>query len=190
MGTVDRRLPHEASPACPELQDFFVLVVIPLFQSGSRVQTKTHRLITGGFYKILKRGSGDHIRRGKNFERKKKKGGKNGEIFFVFHWIQEQRGGSISQLQKNHFQETFFLHSNFQKSFQKTQKKNIERLKFLGSKPGPEGGQISHCTQVFQHLSVNHCRWSIAWWEGHPSGSAVVVTVRLNRVTIKPVQGS
>ena len=46
---------------------------------------------------------------------------------------------SFSRLRKS-----FSLHLfafKFSKSFQKTQK-NIERLKFLGRKPGPEGGQI------------------------------------------------
>ena len=74
--------------------------------------------------------------------------------------------------------------------FKKIQKKNIERLKFLGRKPGLEGGQIPHCTWILRHFSVNHRRWSVPWWEGHPSENAVVVAVRLNRVTIKLVQGS
>ena len=75
--------------------------------------------------------------------------------------------------------------------FKKIQKKkNIERLKFLGRKPGLEGGQIPHCTRILHHCSVNHRRWSVAWWEGHPSENAVVFAVRLNGVTIKLVQGS
>ena len=78
------------------------------------------------------------------------------------------------------------------KSFKKhkKKKKNIERLKFLGRKPGPEGGQIPHCTRILRHFSVNHRRWSVAWWVGHPSENAVVVAIRLNGVTIKLVQGS
>ena len=48
----------------------------------------------------------------------------------------------------------------FKKAF--TKKKNIERLKFLGRKLSPEGGQIPHCTRLVQHLSVNHRRWSVA----------------------------
>ena len=75
----------------------------------------------------------------------------------------------------------------FKKAFKK---KNTERLKFLGRKPSPEGGQIPHCTRILRHFSVNHRQWSVAWWEGHPSENAVVVAVRLNKVTIKLVQGS
>ena len=74
--------------------------------------------------------------------------------------------------------------------FKKIQKKNIERLKFLGRKPDPEGGLIPHCTRILRHFSVNHRWWSVAWWESHPSKNAVVVAVRLNRVTIKLVRGS
>ena len=75
----------------------------------------------------------------------------------------------------------------FKKAFKKN--KNIERLKFLGRKLSPEGGQIPHCTRLVQHLSVNHRRWSVAQWEDHPLVNAVVVDVCLNGVTIKLVQG-
>ena len=86
----------------------------------------------------------------------------------------------------------FFLTQAWWESFSKKlskKKKNIERLKFLGRKLSPEGGQIPHCTRLVQHLSVNHRRWSVAQWEDHPSVNAVVVAVCLNGVTIKLVQG-
>ena len=59
----------------------------------------------------------------------------------------------------------FFLTQAWWESFSKKlskKKKNIERLKFLGRKLSPEGGQIPHCTRLVQHLSVNHRRWSVA----------------------------
>ena len=68
----------------------------------------------------------------------------------------------------------------FKKAFKK-KKKKIERLIYLGRKPGPERGQISHCTRILQHFSVNHCRWSVARWEGLPSEKAVVVAIRLHQ---------
>ena len=87
--------------------------------------------------------------------------------------------GEIEKKKKKHFQEMlrvrlkksiyytsiFFFDPSlvgiiFKKAF--TKKKNIERLKFLGRKLSPEGGQIPHCTRLVQHLSVNHRRWSVA----------------------------
>ena len=62
-------------------------------------------------------------------------------------------------------------------------------MKFLGRKLGLEGGKIPHYTRLVQHLSINHRRWSVEWWEDHPSENAVVIVVCLSGVTIKLVKG-
>ena len=118
--------------------------------------------------------------------KRKKKGKKNREtIFFIFHQILELGQTHLLLISKHFFHDTS-LHSNFQKSFQKNKnQKNIERLKFLGRKPGPEGGQIPHYTRLVQHLFINHHRWSVAWQEDHPSENAAVVTVHLSGIAIK-----
>ena len=195
FSTEDRHLPHEAGLACL-FYTIFVLVVIQLFQRGSRVcanknkQQGAHTKTDNGWILNLKTERGDHIRgrkRGGGRESKKKRK-KNREMNCFLTGFQNQDRPIYFSSPKIIFITPLCI-LIFKKAFKKQKQKNIERLKFLGRKPNPKGGQIPHCTQLVQHLFVNHRWWSVAWWEDHPSKNVIVVPVRLSGVTIKLVQG-
>ena len=155
LGTEDRHLPHETGLACPYLHDFCLGChsTVPaesfswqLFASFQKWPKNRWNFLRDFWPKNLSRKlSQERLKKKKSIFRR----------CFVWDWKK-----AFTILAFFFFFDPSLVGIIFKKAFKKN--KNIERLKFLGRKLSPEGGQIPHCTRLVQHLSVNHCRWSVA----------------------------